>query len=253
MAITITSENYTPDETYFGIRHVAPQLQIIDGETVLTICNGAGTNRSSWGTPETTSTVVYEAEDLIAIHVGFHHKHRGSQFWRYYQSINGVWKKVDWVHLSDEDRQCILTAYKKKAPHWAKIPGKLRNEYKKPELPTSTTYKIVQVIDGRYYSVYKPDVEYVLNKRLAEKAVENHGGGYYSYPSLETLIKLFQDKTLFHSRYYKHEMELAIIECEISGTIITTYDNGKCSSTYLKPVREIKRFTYTPKEKKEAC
>jgi hypothetical protein len=231
-----------PDSTYFTTGSAEPDLD----SNALTIYDGTGTRRSSWGQPGVTSTIVYQSGDLVSIHVGFFHKHGGGQFWRYYRLTDGRWRQVTWAQLSDEDRQCVLTAYgEHRAPSFAKVPGKLRTEHKKPEMKTMTTYKLVQIIDGRYYSVYDGDTEYVMGKRLAEKAVDEHGGGYYSYPSEQGVEKRFYNGSLFPERCYQQSMQLALIECEISGTILN-YQGKKYASTYIRPMRELKQFEYTP-------
>lgn len=84
-----------------------------------------------------------------------------------------------------------------------------------------------------------------MGKRLAEKAVSEHSGGYYSYPTEKGVQDRFDDGSLFPSDCYDHAMMLALIECEISGTILN-YDNRKYASTYIKPLRELKQFDYSP-------
>lgn len=239
--LQITISHNVPDDTYFRTGSVEPDLE----NDSLTLYDGNGTRRSSWGDPGVTSTDVLNADDLAAIHVGYHHKHGGGQFWRYYRFDGTQWEQVTWAQLSDEDRQRILIAYEDRAPSWAKVPGKLRTNYQKPTLKTYTTYKIVEVVDGRYYSVYDGKTEYKMGVRLAEKAVSEHGGGYYSYPTTEGVEARFDDRTLFPRHCYQDPMVLAVIECEISGTIID-YEGYKYSSTYIRPLKELKRFDYTP-------
>lgn len=137
----------------------------------------------------------------------------------------------------------MLAAYEDRAPSFAKIPGKLRTSYAKPSVTTYTTYKIVEIVDGKYYSVYDEKTEYTIGKRLVKKAVSQHGGGYYSYPTQDGVMARFQEHRLFPERCYAEEMTLALIECEISGTILN-YD-GKYASTYLKPIRVIEQFDYS--------
>lgn len=239
MLQVITSYD-VPDSTYFRTASVDPDL---DGDT-LTIYDGKGTTRSSWGAPGVTSTVVVQTEQLVAVHVGFFHKHGGGQFWRYYRHADG-WQLVTWAKLSDDERQQVLQGWDSKAPSFAKVPGKLRVERNTSEIKTRQTYKIVQVIDGRYFSVYNGAVEYIMGKRLAEKAVNEHGGGYYSYPSQSGVLDRFAAKTLFPSRCFDRPMDLAVVECEISGTIIE-YPHGKYASTYIRPMKVVHQFSYTP-------
>ena len=247
--LQIITSSDVPDGTYFRVESAEPVLN----ESILTIYNGQGTRRS-WGAPGVTSTLLLNADDLVAIHVGFHHKHGGSQFYRYYRFDGMVWQTIVWAKLSDEDRVCILNACEKRAPHWAKTPGKLRQNYLKPTVQTHTSYKLVELVEGnRLFSVFDSTTEYVLSKRLAERAVEEHGGGYYSYPTIEGVEERFYNGTLFPDRCYQDPMVLVLIECEISGTILE-YENGKLASTYLKPIRIVKQFNYDPIAIiKEAC
>lgn len=247
----ITNGFASPDSTYFRTGAAEPELEKNEqGEQVLKLVNGTGTRRSSWGEPGVTSKVLLDTDNLVAIHVGFFHKHGGGQFYRYYRHDGQAWAQVTWAQLSDPDRERVLIAYEDRAPHYAKVPGKLRTSYAKPSVQTYTTYKLVKVVNGKYYSVFDGETEYVMGKRLTEKAVSDHGGGYYSYPSQERVMARFDNGTLFPRRCYQESMTLALIECEISGTMIN-YD-GKYASTYLRPVKEINRFDYTS-VLKEAC
>lgn len=242
--LQIITSTACPNDTYFRVGDVEPEL---NGST-LTIYDGTGARRS-WGAPGITSTIVLQSEDLTAIHVGFYHKHGGGQFWRYYRHE----QQVTWAQLSDEERTRVLDAYENKcAPSWAKSPGKLRTSYMKPTIQTRTSYKLVRIVDNRYYSIFDGETEYVLGKRLAEKAIEEHGGGYYSYPTVQGVINRFHAGTLFPERCYQQAMTLALLECEISGSMVE-YPSEKIASTYLRPIGEIQRFEYTPAGIKEAC
>lgn len=99
--------------------------------------------------------------------------------------------------------------------------------------------------------MFNGQIEYVMGRRLAKRAVSEHGGGYYSYPSPDGVEARFNDGSLFPHRCYDEPMELALIECEISGTVLE-YGNGKMASTYLRPVKVLKQFNYTPAIRK-AC
>lgn len=251
--LNINTQGYnSPDSTYFRTSDAEPELERDEqGNQILKLVNGTGTRRSSWGEPGVHSSVILDTENLVAIHVGFFHKHGGSQFWRYYRYDGQRWKQVTWAPLSDEDRERVLIACEDRAPAWAKTPGKLRTSYIKPTSNQHTTYKIVEVVDGRYYSVFDGKTEYIMGRRLAERAVSEHGGGYYSYPTVDGVEARFNEGSLFPRRCYDDPMALALIECEISGTILE-YDTGKFASTYLRFVRVLKQFNYTPAIRK-AC
>lgn len=237
----------SPDSTTFRVSAAEPELETNDAamQQVLKLVNGTGTRRSSWGQPGVGSTVVLATEDLVAIHVGFFHKYGGGQFWRYYRLEGAVYTHRQWKDLSDEERLLVLDGYGDAAPSWAKVHGKLRADYRKPVLSTLSGYKLVECVDGSYYSVYDRKTEYVPGKRLVEKALDEHNGGYYSYLDPDGVEQRFLDGILFPLECYERSMELALIECEISGRMI--FYGHKIASTYLRPLRELKRFSYTPR------
>lgn len=238
----INTSDYCPDGTYFTATDVQPDIQA-DGS--VTLYNGRGTSRS-WGRPQVTSTIVLDDCDLVAIHVGFSHKHRGGQGWYYYTTDGTETRRITWQQLPDEARQRILNAYEAKAPNWAKEPGKLRSEYVKPALRTMTSYKLVRMeADGRMVSLYDGRTEYRIGKRLAEKAESDHNGGWYSHPTQQQVTRLWDASSLVPSRCVIEGATYAMIKCEISGTIIE-YENGKLSSTYLTPLEVVSTFTHQP-------
>ncbi len=174
--INIIFSDEVPDGTYFRVSSVEPRL---DGDT-LTVLDGQGSRRS-WGRPGVTSTVVLNEDDLCAIHVGFYHKHGGGQFWRYYVPDEDGWRQAEWRELDDATRQRVLAAAEKKAPYWAKSPGKLRSQRRKPTIHRMTTWKVVRVEEGRMVSVYDGETEYKIGRTMRQKALPVHLGGYYSY------------------------------------------------------------------------
>lgn len=239
----INTSNNVPDGTYFGTFSAEPDINE-DGS--LTIYNGQGTRRSSWGAPGVTSTVVLDECDLVAIHVGFHHKHGGGQFWRYYTTDGETTRQIYWRQIPDEARQRIIDAAKTKAPSWAKAPGKLRTQYAKPTLRTMTTYKLVRLeADGTLRSLYDGETEYRLGKRLAQKAEADHGGGWYSHLSQTAVMRLWEKGSLVPDRCVVEGAAYALIECEVAGTLVQ-YANNKISSTYLTPVKVISTFVHQP-------
>ena len=250
----IKTNSNVPDSTYFTTTEVEPNIEK-DGS--ITIFNGKGTRRSSWGAPSVTSTVVLDECDFCAIHIGFHHKHRGGQSWYYYMTDGAETYRVKWQQLPDELRQRVLDNVDN-APGWAKEPGTLRSTYAKPALKTMTTYKLVKVQADRLVSLYDGVTEYVIGKRLGkavgtepQREMEHYGvaaahdGGYYSHPTQEQVMRLWESGNLVPDRCKATALRLALIECEISGVIVE-YANGKLASTYLKPLRVVSEFDYTP-------
>jgi hypothetical protein len=243
MTIQIFETNVFPDSTYFTTGDVEPAVS--DETRAIVIINGEGTRRS-WGRPQVTSTIVYQSDDFVSIHVGFSHKHRGGQFWRHY-SINGEIVQVSWAKLDDSLRAEILEAYDKKAPGWAKSPGKLRKDYIKPGQTKMVTFKAVAA--ETMTSLYDGRTCYEIGKRLAE-AVDRragqdngwgdavHGGGWYSHPSIDKVKKLLIDGNLVPDKKLEGVKAVAIIKCEISGRIVS-FPNGKIASTYLTPVEVV--------------
>ncbi|HMN12034.1 MAG TPA: hypothetical protein PKD55_06895 [Bellilinea sp.] len=227
---TIRTTNDIPG-TYFRMSEVAPHFDA----DALVIFNGEGTRRS-WGRPQVTSTVVVDTGTFLAVHVGFSHKYRGGQGWFYFTSG----QRRTWAQLSDELRTLVLDN-EHKAPYWAKSPGKLRAETKKPSQSTQTAYKLVKVEGDRMLSLYDGKTEYTLNKRLTQKARDEHGGGYYAYATAEQVRAAWANGTLVPARCSEGVEQLALLKCEISGTVIG-YGN-KLAATYLKPVEVVETFS----------
>lgn len=159
------------------------------------------------------------------------------QFYRYYQQSFCGWQQVAWRRLTDDHRRLVIETVEEKAPAWAAKPGKLQSERNPPTKPiTMTTFKVVRVIEGRYWSLYDPTQEYIIGERLKQPARPNHGGGFFSYPSRDIGITYLTNcvKSIpFHSEV--HTPALALLECEIGGRII--HYVGKMASTYLRPVK----------------
>lgn len=227
--IAVTVSKDVPDGTYFTTTECEPVVTQ-EGVTVFT---GNGKHRS-WGSPSVTSTVVLN-DSLLVVHVGFHHKHRGGQFWRYFMLApeNGI-VQVKWADLDDETRQEILSAPR---PIWANAPGKLRKDYVKGQMKVRTTYKVVGLRGDKMFSLYDGETEYVLGKRLCQSVENHHGGGFYSWPTLEDAQEMESDLAK-HPHLYGFPWtpdDLVLLKCEISGRMIE-YGNSKIASTYIKPV-----------------
>ena len=157
------------------------------------------------------------------------------QFYRFYrQAESGGWHRLIWRQLNDGTRQMVLDLDK---PEWARKPGKLSSERNPPAKPViMTSYKVVRLINGRYFSLYQPDQEYILGQRVKQRAKPGHQGGFFSYPTNEAGLNYLEScvRVLpFHDDI--DTPELALIECEIGGRIINY--GHKMASTYLCPLR----------------
>lgn len=229
MRIQTSSE--VPDSTYFRVASAEPSI-CPDGS--LTIYNGEGTRRSSWGAPGVTSTVVYETETFAVVHVGFHHKHGGGQFWRYYLT-NGETKAVTWASLDDDTRRAILAS--RKAPSWAKVPGKLRSEYVKPEQVKreggETYFKAVAMDGERLVSIFDGRTEYVIGQTLVEPVRKGHGGGFYVYAS-----QVQAEEADVPPDSMLRRAPRAIIRVRAEGQY-TRYDNGKIAFSRVTPLEVV--------------
>lgn len=248
----ITTSGNVPDGTYFNTGDVEPT---INADSSLTIYNGDGTRRS-WGRPQVTSRVVLDEGDFVAIHIGYSHKHRGGQFWRYYTSDGQATRQITWPQMPDEQRQAVLDAYNKPAvPYWIKVPGKLRSERRTVKDSIRTSYKLVAVDgDGRLFSIYDGTTEYVLGKRMAEAVGQRagvgeygdvrHAGGFYSHPTPEQVRALWERGALVPNDRIEGITQVALLECEIAGRIVQ-FPNGKLASTYLTPIAVVDAFAVT--------
>lgn len=233
MEIQVKYSNDVPDSTYFTTGECEPRLV----EDALICYDGKGSKRG-WGAPGVTSTVVFQSTDLIAVHVGFHHKHGGGQFYRYF-AVNGEVKQIEWKSLDDDTRAAVLEAYEKNAPNWAKTPGKLRSQYQtaQPKANLFTAYKIVRVEDDKFISLYDKTTTYEIGKTKVQASKPDHEGGWYVYRTEEVKAEYLAGNIINTPKSGKK----ALIKCECWGNRVG-YDNGKISVTYCKPVGVIEVF-----------
>ncbi len=246
--LRVVWDDSVPDTTYFTLSDVAPRLK----SNVLTLYDGEGTRRH-WGRPAVWSTVVLESPDLVAVHVGFAHKHRGGQGWFYYRPSpeTGEWTRVTWASLSTEERQRVLEAYEERAPSWAKVPGKIGR--KSPRQNGFVALKVVRIREEKFVSLYDPLIEYEIGRTYREKAQPHHGGGYYAH--LSTTPEELLEKFIQGGVYTRpDDGEYAVIESEFWGRRVY-YDAGgnvvsfapwctpkKVATTYFRPKRVLVRF-----------
>jgi len=222
--------NRVPDSTYFRTGDAEPTIEP-DGS--ITLLNGHGSRRSSWGAPQVNTTVLIDEPDFLTVVVGFSHKHGGGQFYRYYTPAG----QTDWAHLSDERQTAVLAAYESKAPSWARKPGKPRAERKSPEHTHFTAYKVMRVAAGGFLSLYN-DFGWQLGRRNADGVRENHAGGLYIHKDSERIVNLFDAGELGKVRPgWQH----VLVECDCYGKTVE-YDNGKIAVTYVTPLRVIREL-----------
>lgn len=223
-----------PDSTYFRTGDAEP---VINADGSLTVLNGQGTRRSSWGAPGVTSTVIYETETFAAIHVGFHHKHGGGQFWRYYLSDGQQTARVTWASLDDETRLVIRQTAARKAPSWAKEPGQLRSEYKKPAEARREGgeyyYKAVAMDGDKLLSIFDGRTEYAIGTTLVQPVRKGHGGGFYVYAS-----ELAAREADVPSDSMLRRAPRAVIRVRAEGQY-TRYDNGKLAFSRVTPLEVV--------------
>jgi hypothetical protein len=254
--ITLSRETVTGG--YLWRSDVEPVLTQ-NTEGVYTLCIRNQGTHGKFDLPYISTLIPYVDESLVVTLTAYHgtetfgrkndQRVSKGQFWRFYVcNDDGVWARVNWKQLDEDQRKTVLSAHKEDSvPEWVRAPGKLGEDYKTPRHARTkmTSYKIVRVVDGRYYSVFKPDEEYILGQLKKEPAKRRHGGGYYSYPTQAKLLEMFHDHRLFDYSCYKHPMTLALIDCEISGRIIE-YNNGKWASTFLRPLSVLSTWEYSP-------
>ena len=234
--MNITTSSYCPDSTYFRTGDVEPDIK--DQKV---ICYTGEGSRRGWGKPGNTSTVVLNDDDLCAIHVGFHHKNGGSQFWRYYTTDGTTIKRLTWKALTDDQRQKVLDNLDK-APNWADCPGKLRTEYEKPPKAPAKSYKLVQVIGGRMYSLYDRSFEYRIGETLHQPARAGHNGGFYSHPTAEQVKALWDTGCLVSDSVKDRSSgRFALLQVKTGGKCVR-YPNGKIATTEITPVEIVETW-----------
>jgi hypothetical protein len=238
------------DESYLDRSMIEPRLsQNADGLWVLSV-RRQGAHRQ-FNVPFIGSEIIVSDAELglVVVLVGYHgsatekygrlgYMTQKGQFYRYYrQAETGDWKQVYWRALNDELRTLIIETVESSGLEWARVPGKLSSERKRPaKIVEMTSYKVVRFIDGRYYSLYDPGTEYILGERMKQRAKPNHGGGFYSFPTVEMGANFLESCARFIP--FPSElttMQVALVECEVGGRIISY--GHKMSSTYLCPMR----------------
>lgn len=216
----ITISDTIPDMTYFSLSDVAPDQD----ENRLVVYTGKGSRRS-WGTPGVQSAVVVNTATFTAVHVSFHHKHRGGQGWFYYvKSERRVWAQLD------ERRQKQVLAALSKAPSWAKAPGKLKSERTKSAVTGLIAYKLVQVQDGSLRSIHDAEIVYEVGRKVSEPVKSDKRGGYYAFQTRD------QAEAMAEWPMCSGVDHFALLEVRLDGKTIQ-YGGGKIAATHLTPLR----------------
>lgn len=95
-------------------------------------------------------------------------------------------------------------------------------------------YKQVAFIDGKYFSVYDPGVEYAVGETLRSKPKGSHKGGFFVYKDLELAvhakIKMMEGSNWIFPR--------TILKVECWGDFIQ-YPRFKLCFEYIKPVKDL--------------
>lgn len=94
-------------------------------------------------------------------------------------------------------------------------------------------YKAVALIDGRMWSIYNQDTEYVIGQTLAEQPRRDHGGGYYAYPTLEQACQA--DVPEDSANQWEDRV---VIRCRAEGSYCR-YHGGKIAFSRLTPLEVV--------------
>jgi hypothetical protein len=70
-----------------------------------------------------TTSVVVDAPDFVAVHIGFTRPQGPRQFWRYLiERANGQIETVRWAELNRTQKAAVLAMWQQKTPAWAQGP-----------------------------------------------------------------------------------------------------------------------------------
>lgn len=105
-------------------------------------------------------------------------------------------------------------------------------------------YKIVEQRDGRFFSVYDEDFEWVLGKAKTEAATDSHDGGYYVFPSIDAAKIALENNVVFASSWQagKH---LVLMECEVAGRCFN-HEHSKWCVTFCRPKKVLETLVALP-------
>lgn len=94
-------------------------------------------------------------------------------------------------------------------------------------------YKVVELRDGRYFSLYDNTTEYVIGKRMAQRVKPDHESGYYAFRDYPDIATLFG--RVAHL-FMPPRLRVAILRVQLSGAFIEYGD--KLAVSVLTPLDE---------------
>ena len=95
-------------------------------------------------------------------------------------------------------------------------------------------YKLVAKVNGRFFSIYDGNTEYLLGKELFQPVKSNHQGGYYVYPTLKEAV--FADVPFNLGGHYLAPR--TVLKCIAWGDFVV-YSRGKMAFSHLLPVEDL--------------
>ena len=95
-------------------------------------------------------------------------------------------------------------------------------------------YKQVAVIQGKYFSVHDPNIEYEIGKEMKEKPKPMHKGGYFVYPTKELAASADISNKLGSNWLFPR----SILKVQCWGDYIS-YPRFKLCFEYLKPLKDL--------------
>ena len=101
-------------------------------------------------------------------------------------------------------------------------------------MEAKTYYKQVACIQGRFYSIFNPKIEYVLGETLREKPKNNHKGGFFVYSSFELAAHAEVKMKLGTNWIFPR----IILKVECWGELIQ-YPKFKLCFEYIKPLESV--------------
>lgn len=89
-------------------------------------------------------------------------------------------------------------------------------------------HKVVKIRDGKMFSTFKDDIEYIMDKQYHQEACSGHEGGYYFFSTIEDAHRY--KRTLGIGNY-------KIVECKVWGKFVLYDFDNKFAYSYFKILR----------------